>query len=332
MDDNDRMMQMLTGYWVTQVVHAAATFSLADHLASGPATAADIAKAEGTDVLGTFRLLRACTSLGLLVYEGESRFAATPLLDTLRKDNPQGLLGFALTFPAPGHWLPWGRFTEAVRTGQSQAIAALGMDVWNYFATQPVEGAAFISAMTNATAGVAEEAARAIDTSAVNVAVDIGGAGGEFLCALLQVNPNLRGVVFDRPQVAAQATVTVAKSGFQERLTAVGGDFFESVPEADLYLLKHILHDWEDGDCMRILENCRRAMRPGGRMIVIDIVLGEIGEPGPAALIDLTMMVLLSGRERSLSEFQELFRLAGFRITNIIPTSSPASIIEAVVS
>jgi hypothetical protein len=124
-DDTDRMMQMITGYWITQIVHAAAAFSLAGQLANGPATAEDIAGAEGTDPSATFRLLRACASLGMVAYDGNSRFAATSLLDTLREDNPRGLRGFAESMPAPGHWLRWGRFTDAVRTGQAQTVPRL---------------------------------------------------------------------------------------------------------------------------------------------------------------------------------------------------------------
>ena len=329
-NDADRMMQMITGYWVTQVVHAAARFSIADYLAKAPATAEDIADAEGTDPSATFRLLRTCASLGLVKYDGNSRFAGTSLLDTLRKGNPQSLRAIAVSWPLPGHWLPWGRFAEAVKTGKSQTVPALGAGLFEYFATNAAEAAAFTESMTSLTSTVAKETAKRINTSGVNTVADIGGAGGAMLYALLQLHPDLQGIVFDRPQVVASARAEAVKLGFHERVTAVGGDLFESVPEADLYLLKHILHDWDDESCICILKNCRRGLRPRGRIAVIELLLGEIGEPGIAPLYDVTMMVISSGRERSLPEFQRLFEAAGLATTKVTTTTTPMAILEAV--
>jgi len=328
--DTDRMMQMITGYWVTQIVHAAATFSFAEYLANGGATAEEIARAEGTDPSATFRLLRSCASLGMVTYDGKSRFLATPLLDTLRKDNPKNLRGMALSLPAPGHWLPWGRFAEAVKTGKSQTVRALGAGLFEYLAVNPTEAAAFAEGMTSLTSTVAEETARVIDTSGVNLVADIGGAHGAMLHALLPVHPHLQGIVFDRPNVIAGASAAAVECGLQERVTAVGGDFFQCVPGADLYLLKHILHDWDDAACICILRNCRRALRLGGRVAVIELLLGEIGEPSLAPVFDVTMMVMSSGRERSLVEYKRLFEAAGLRATNVIPTKTPMTILEAV--
>ena len=328
-NDADRMMQMITGYWVTQVVHAAATFSIADHLAKTPATANDVADAEGTDPSTTFRLLRTCASLGLVKYDGNSRFAGTSLLDTLRKDNPQSLRAIAVSWPLPGHWLPWGRFAEAVKTGTSQTVPALGAGLFEYFATNAAEAAAFTESMTSLTSSVAKETAKRINTSGVNTVADIGGAGGAMLYALLQLHPDLQGIVFDRPQVVASARAEAVKLGFHERVSAVGGDLFESVPEADLYLLKHILHDWDDESCICILKNCRRGLRPRGRIAVIELLLGEIGESGIAPLYDVTMMVMSSGRERSLPEFQRLFEAAGLATTKVTTTTTPMVILEA---
>ena len=328
-NDADRMMQMITGYWVTQVVHAAATFSIADHLAKAPATAEDIADAEGTDPSATFRLLRTCASLGMVKHDGNSRFSRTSLLDTLRKDNPQSLRAIAVSWPLPGHWLPWGRFAEAVKTGKSQAFPALGAGLFDYFATNAAEAAAFTESMTSLTATVAKETARLINVSGVNTVADVGGGGGAMLHTLLQLHLDLHGIVFDRPQVVASAHAEAARLGLQKRVTVVGGDFFESVPEADLYLLKHILHDWDDEAGICILKNCRRALRPGGRIAVIELLLGEIGEPGIAPLYDATMMVLSSGRERSLGEFQQLFEAAGLTAAKVKTTNTPMVILEA---
>lgn len=328
--DIERMMQMITGYWVTQIVNAAATYSFADHLAKGPATAEVIARSEGIDRSAAFRLLRACASLGIVTYDSKSRFAATPLLETLRADNPKTLRGLALALPAPGHWLPWGRLTESIKTGESQTIPTLGTGLFEYFAMNPAEAGAFTEAMTSLTLTIAEETSRVIDTSAVSLAADIGGAGGTLLYSLLRVHSHLRGIVFDRPNVIAGAHAAAVAAGLSERVTTVAGDFFQSVPEADLYLLKHILHDWDDESCIRILRNCRRALRPGGRVAVIEFLLSEIGEPSLAPLFDMNMMVVANGRERSLTEYQQLFEAAQLRVRNVIPTGPSMVIVEAV--
>jgi hypothetical protein len=328
--DFERMMQMLTGFFVTQIAGAVATYSIGDHLAKGPATAEKIAAIEGIDSAATFRLLRACASLGLVCCEDGLTFSSTPLLGTLRTNVPGSLHSIAIAWSAPGHWLPWGRFLDAMRTGQPQTVPALGATIFDYYAQQPEESAAFTNAMHGFTSGVAQEVARLVDTSTAKLAVDIGGASGTLIHSLMTTNPQLHGIILDLPDVVPSATAAAAALGLAERSSVLGGDFFVSVPEADLYLLKHILHDWNDGQAVRILENCRRAMRPGGRVIVIELLLGEIGEQGPAPFMDLNMMVMLPGRERTLSEYRALLKKAGFRLDKSSPTRSSMAVIEAV--
>ena len=329
--DYERMMSMITGHWVTQIVHAIAKYSLADHLALGPATAADIAKVAGTHPSATFRLLRTCASLGLVTYDGESRFATTSLLDTLRTDNPQSLRDTALVLAASGHWLTWGHFAEAVKAEHPQAVAALGKEAFDYLAEQPDQSRAFIGAMARGLTAVTREVARLVDTRSATIVADIGGASGSLLHAVLKANPTLHGIVFDRPNIVESAIVAAVENGLEQRITAIGGDFFEAIPAADLYLLRYILHDWDDAACIRILRNCRRALLPGGRIIAVEQVLGEIGEVGPAPLMDMNMMVMLGGRERSYAEYRHLLEAAELRATRMIPTNTPmATIIEAV--
>jgi SAM-dependent methyltransferase len=328
--DFERMMQMLTGFFVTQIASAVATYSIADHLAKGPATAEKIAAIEGIDSAATFRLLRACASLGLVSCDDGLTFSATPLLGTLRRNVPGSLHSLAKAWSAPGHWLPWGRFLDAIRTGRPQTVPALGAPIWDYYTQQPKEAAAFTNAMHGFTSGVAQEVARLVDTSRAKLAVDIGGASGTLVHSLMTANPQLHGIILDLPDVVPSATAAAAALGLAERSRVLAGDFFASVPEADLYLLKHVLHDWNDGQGVRILENCRRAMRPGGRVIVIEMLLGEIGEPGPAPFMDLNMMVMLPGRERSLSEYRALLKQAGFRLDKSSPIRPPMAVIEAV--
>jgi hypothetical protein len=328
--DFERMIQMLTGFFVTQIAGAVATYSIADHLAKGPATAEQIATIEGIDSTATFRLLRACASLGLVTCDQGLTFSATPLLGTLRTDVPGSLHSLAIAWSAPGHWLPWGRFVDAIRTSQPQTVPALGTTIWDYYAQQPEEAAVFTNAMHGFTSGVAQEVARLVDTSTAKLAVDIGGASGTLVHSLMTANPQLHGIILDLPDVLPSAAAAAAALGLAERSRVLAGDFFASVPEADLYLLKHILHDWDDGQGVRILENCRRAMRPGGRVIVIEMLLGEMGEPGPAPLNDLNLMVVLPGRERSLSEYRALLKQAGFLVDKSSPIRSSMAVIEAV--
>src|SRR5258706_2404741 len=327
--DFERMMQMLTGYFVTQIAGAVATYSIADHLAKGPATAEQIAAIEGIDSAATFRLCGACASLGLVTCDDSLTFSATPLLGTLRTNVPGSLHSMAIAGSAPGHWLPWGRFLDAMRTGQWQTVPALGAALWDYYAQQPQEAAAFTNAMHGFTSGVTQDVTRLVDTSTAKLAVDIGGASGTLVHSLMTANPQLHGIILDLPDVVPSATAAAAGLGLAQRSSVLAGDFFASVPEADLYLLKHILHDWNDGQSVRIRENCRRAMRPGGRVIVIELLLGEIGEPGLAPLMDLNMMVMQTGRERSLSEYRALLKQAGFRLDRSSPIRSAIAVLEA---
>src|ERR1700736_4686450 len=325
-----QMMQMLTGFAVTQIIGVAAAYKIADHLAKGVLSAKQIAAAEGISEDATFRLLRACASLGLVTCDDRLTFSATPLLSTLRTNVPGSLNSLAIAWSAPGHWLPWGRFLDAMRTGQWQTVPALGAAIWDYYAQQPKEAATFTNAMHGFTSGVAQDVTRLVDTSTAKLAVDIGGASGTLVHSLMTANPELQGIILDLPDVVPSATAAAAALGLAERSSVLAGDFFASVPEADLYLLKHILHDWDDGHAVRILENCRRAMRPGGRVIVIEALLGEMGEPGFAPFSDLNMMVMLTGRERTLSEYRALLKQAGFRLDKSTPIRSPMAMIEAV--
>ena len=290
--DTDRMMRMITGYWVTQIVRAAATYSVADSLGGRSRDSGGDRAGGRDDPSATFRLLRACASLGLLTHEGES-FAATPLLETLRKDHPESLRGIALALGLPVTWLPWGRFPDALKDEQSQAVLALGMPAWEYLARNPTEATLVGRAMMHSTAVSTQEVTRILAKRAAGVAVDVGGATGTLLHAMLHANPALEGVVLDLPHVVESAEAAAAGAGLSRRVNVVGGDFFVDVPPADLFLLRYILHDWNDQECIRILRNCRRSLRPEGRIAIIEYALGEIGEPTLAPLMDLNMMVTL---------------------------------------
>ena len=331
------MMRLITGHFASQVVRAFAELGIADLLAQGPLPAAQVAMEVGADAAAMARLLRGGAALGLVTADVEADvdralFSPTPLLDTLRRDAPGSLRGLAVALASSGTWRPWGDFVAAVRTGKRRTVAALGCDYFEYLTRTPDEAEAFTAGMDGVTASLAGQVARVIGASSASVAVDVGGATGALLHALLAANAGLRGVVFDRPEVVPAALAAAERAGLSDRVSVVAGDFFETVPEADLYLLKWILHDWDDAACMRILANCRRAMRPAGRVVVVELRLGGAGDPGPAALMDLNMMVMLTGRERTVAEYDALLAAAALRLarTEVLETPfGPWSVIEA---
>jgi hypothetical protein len=228
MKSTAQMMSMITGYWVTQILRTAAELGVADHLAQRPLTAAELAELVGSDPEATFRFLRACAALGLATPDDELRFTSTPLLDTLRTGVPHSLRDIALVHGSPGHWLPWGHLPQAVREGKPQTEIALGMDIWDHFAANPTESDRFFSSMTELTAGLSTEVAQLIDTSDVKVAVDVGGANGSLLHALMGADDALRGVVLDLPGIEESAHAEAEKAGLRDRITVVGGSFSPS--------------------------------------------------------------------------------------------------------
>ncbi|MGP3755687.1 methyltransferase [Streptomyces sp. IBSNAI001] len=325
--DTGRMLQMMTGYWVTQVVRTAAELHIADHLHGDGATSAEVAEAESLDPGSTFRFLRTCASLGLAGSADGKRFTSTSLLDTLRSDAPDSLRDLALWGGAESHWRPWGRLADAIRTGSPQAEAALGAPIFDWLAGAPGEAEVFTHAMTAMTRGLAHALADVIDLEGARVAVDVGGAGGNLVHTLMQRHPGLTGVVLDLPHVGAEADASAAGLGVMDRFTFVGGDFLDEVPSGDLLLLKFVLHDWDDDTCVRILRNCRDALEPGGRLLVMELLVDKVGTPGLEPLMDLNMMALSTGRERSLDEFGALFERAGLTLVTTTPSSSKVPVL-----
>ncbi|GAA2675364.1 methyltransferase [Actinoplanes palleronii] len=321
-------MGFIIGPWLAQAARAAVDLSLAEHLADGPRTAAEIAEAEGADPAATARFLRACASIGLVTY-AEKGFAGTEVLAVLHRDAPMSLRDLAASQSSPVLWRTWARIPEAIRSGEAQTAQALGMPFFDYLAAHPDEGALFGAAMTSMSAPVIQAAVEVIDVAGAGTVVDVGGAHGSFALALLERHPGLRAIVLDLPHALPGARAAAAGRGLGDRLTAVAGDFFAEVPAGDILLLKFILHDWSDDEGVRILVNCRDALRPGGRIVITEILIDDHAA-GIAPLMDIAMLATAGSRERTLTEFDDLLARAGLRRVAATPVTPPYAVIEAV--
>ena len=322
-DAHSQMAGMIFGYWACRTVFAVADLSIADHMANVSLTAAEVAAREGSAPETTHRVMRAAVSLGLLTEETGGRFASTPLLGTLRSDDPRTLRPLVLCLL--GNWLPWHEFVSGIRTGDTPSANAFGGSMFDYLAAHPDEAELFTAAMAGGTAQWGPAIVDAVDTTGVQCAVDIGGANGSLLRMLQRKDPVLQGIIYDRPNVVEHARAVIARDGLTERTRVLGGDFFEAVPPGDLLLLKFILHDWNDDQASTILRNCRKALIPGGRIAVIEMVVGA--ENPLAAIFDMNMFIMSAGRERSIEEFDALFAAAGLKRIAMHRTASPQVVI-----
>jgi SAM-dependent methyltransferase len=325
----EQMAQMIRGYWISQIVGTLAQLGIPDHLAHGPMEAGEIARLIACDADATYRLLRASKAAGLVVATSDGRFGLSQLGEKLRSDVPGSMRDSANALTAPGHWLPWGRLIHAVRKGRCQTLETLGTELFQYYSDHPAESCAFTGAMSSSSAQVANEIATVLDTSGAKRVVDVGGASGTLIAALLLRNPLLEGTILERADVVPRARAAVAERGLSSRCRVISGDFFVSVPEADIFILKYIIHDWDDEQSLLILSNCARALRQKGRVVLVELIVPEDDRPSWAPLMDLNMLAVLPGRERTAREYRDLLDRAGLRLDRITPTASQFSVIEA---
>jgi hypothetical protein len=330
--DGDAYTQMadkVFGYWACWTISTIAQLSIADHIGDDSLTAAEVADRAGSAPATTLRLLRAGVSVGLLTAEADDKFASTPLLKTLRSDDPRSVRPFVVS--QISDWMPWSQVADGIREGNTRSTQAFGgMGVFEYMAQHPEKAEQFSAGMTSMTRVWGPAIAESIDTSGVRCAVDVGGADGTLLELLQRKNPSLHGIVFDRPNIVGLAEAAIERNGLADRTRVVGGDFFESVPEGDLLLLKFILHDWSDEECISILQSCRKAIAEGGRIAVIDMVVDKTTPQ--AALMDIAMFMACTGKERSIEEFDALFSAAGLKRIAVHDTGTPQSLIEVVLA
>jgi hypothetical protein len=324
------VLQMLAGRWVCAAVSTAARFRLADHLAAQPRTAAELAPLVGAHARSLHRLLRALASLGLFGEDHDGRFAVTPLGEQLRSDVPGTMYGMARFVGTEEHGAAWNALAYAVASGESAFEHVHGRSAWEYFDENADLSTIFNGAMTSLMSAFRAEIAEHLALDGAHTVCDVGGSAGVLMETLLQKHPSLRGIVFDRPAVIEQVRGAIG-GVLRERCDFAGGDFFESVPAADVLVISRVLHDWSDDDAVRILASCRAALPAHGRVAVIDSVIEPGDAPDFGKLLDLEMLVMTTGRERTRADFEALFARAGLRLAAVVPMKTGA-IVEAVPS
>ena len=323
------LIRLVNGYYISQAIHVAASLGIADLLADGTRTSDDLANEAGADPDTLYRLLRALASVGVL-HEGDGRlFSLTPVGALLRSDVPGSLHGWAAYAGRPYFWAAWAELLHSVRTGENAFRHVHGQDIWSYRADRPDESMLFDAAMKALTEASNAALIDAFDFSRFETLVDVGGGNGALLADVLASNPALRAVLFDQAHVVAGAEQVLEAAGVADRCRIESGNFFEAVPEGgDAYLLKSIIHDWEDEDSSAILRVVRAAMPEGAALLVVERDLGAPNEDAPAKFSDLNMLVGPGGRERTQDEYAALLESTGFRLVGATPTAGTHTVFE----
>jgi hypothetical protein len=321
---------MITGYWISQAIYAAAKFGIADLLKNGPRTAEQLAEATSTNPDALYRLLRALASVGIFS-EGEPRqFSLTRLAEPLRSDVAGSKRALAL-MSGDEQFRAWAEIDYSIQTGKIAFDKVFGKPIFDYLSEQPDKARIFDAAMVGIHGRESNAILDAYDFSGIGVVADIGGGNGSQIASVLQTHTSLTGILFDLPHVVERARARLDAAGLSGRCQLVSGSFFESVPQgADAYMMRHIIHDWDDEKALTILRNCHAAMPSNGKLLVIESIIPPGNEPFGGKLLDLVMLLIPGGKERTAEEYRALFAKAGFEILRIVPTSTEISIIEGV--
>ena len=333
-EDVLKLRGITTQYFTSRALYAAAVLDIADQLAGGAKSVDELAVIAGAHAPSLYRILRVLAAAGVFIEEDDRRFANTPLSALLRNGVPGSLRDFVLLFGDETSWRSWEGILHAVRTGEAPFEHLYGEKFFDYVQGHPETAAMFDRAMASASSTTNAAVVEACDFTGLGTVVDVAGGTGSALCSILDATPDLRGIVFDLPHVGERARAFIATRGLADRCEFVGGSFFETVPPgAGAYFMKHILHDWGDAECAKILAACRNAMSADARLLVCERIVPQGNEPSSAKLIDLHMMMTNhGGKERTEREYRELFAAAGFELRRVIPTNTPWSVIEAIKS
>jgi O-methyltransferase domain/Dimerisation domain len=317
--------------WVeTTAVAAAAEIGLFDRLAAGPRTAAEVASELGASEARMARLLRDLTGTGVVVRAGPDRFALGPEGEFLRSDVPGSVRGLYRMFRGPiAQGLLKGEV--ALRNDSTAFDEVMGAPFFDYLARHPEDGTVFNTSMVHFGVTLGTPPIHAYDFSGVRRLIDVGGGHGQLALEVLRAYPGIEAVVFDAPEVVAETVVEIERAGLSGRCEAIAGDFFKSVPAGgDCYVLRWIIHDWNDERSETILRCCREAIDPTGRLLLFEFVMPDVDGPHPAKTLDWVMLACVSGQERSEAEYAALLERAGFRLTRVVPSPTPMSVVEAV--
>jgi hypothetical protein len=322
------LVQMATAHWVSHIVYVAAKLGLADHLVR-PKRADELAGPTNTDAPSLYRLMRTLAHLGLMTEDGAQHFSLTPLGDALKTGAPGAARAAILTLASPMMLRGWEHLLHSVQTGKSGVEQSLGMPLFDWLAKHPEEASLFSETMVSFHGAEPPAVAEAYDFSRMTTIVDVGGATGNLLTAILARYPGSRGILYDLPHVVRDAPTLIQARGVADRVTIEAGSFFDRVPGGDAYLLSHIIHDWSEDQCLTILGHCRRAMKSASRLLIIEMVLPSGDTPHPGKMLDMMMLVGPGGQERTEAEYRTLLDKAGLRLTRVVPTASAVSIVEA---
>lgn len=325
------LAQMTMGFIVSQAISTAAKLSVADYLKDGAKTVKELAEATKTHEPSLYRLMRGLSSAGVFKKDGD-QFSLTPISEILVSDHPESMREMAVMIGDREHWHAHGNVLHTVKTGEVAFDNAFGKPFFPYIQEKPEVAQIFDNAMTSFSRGIAKAVAATYDFSDAKTIADIGGGHGILLSTVLSANENAKGILFDQPQVVAGAGEVLENAGVAERTETVGGNFFEDIPvEADVYLLKHIIHDWNDEESVAILKNLAKSAKPGAKVLLVESVVEEDDNaPSMSKIMDLNMLAMTSGKERTAKEYVALFEQAGFKLTDVLPTPSPLQIVEAV--
>ena len=325
-----QLVQMAMAHWVSSTVYVAAKLNLADRLANGPLSAEQLAGPTETDVSSLHRLMRTLASLGILNEDAEHRFRLTAVGEAMKTGAPGAARATILTIASPWWMNGFAQLMYSVQTGKSGFEKMIGMPIFDWFAKNPEEASLFSETMIGIHGAEPAAVATAYDFSGMNTIVDVGGGTGNLLTTILEKSPKSRGILYDLLHVTQDASALIQARALKDRVTVETGSFFDSVPAGgDAYLLSHIIHDWSEDQCLTILKNCRSAMNPDGRVLLIEMVLPEDNTPHPGKILDMMMLVGPGGRERTAKEYGTLLSKAGLRLTRVVPTESAVSVVEA---
>jgi hypothetical protein len=320
----DQLARLVSGYWYTQTVNVAAKLGIAELLQDGSKSAPELAEATGTNPTALYRLLRALASIGVFA-EQQGRFVLTPLAECLLDPSMKAMA----TMRGEFQYRAWGELLYSVQTGQSAFEKVYGKPIFDFLSDNPETGRLFDQAMTGVHGRETEAMLEAYDFTGIRTLADIGGGNASVISAILRRYPAMQGILFDLPGVVKRAKPHFEAVGLEGRCQVMAGDFFETVaPAAEAYLMRHIVHDWDDDNSNLILRNCRRAMGQGSRLLVVEGVVPPGNEPSVSKFFDLAMLVSPGGMERTADEYRQLFEAAGFRLTRIVPTRTWVSVIE----